>query len=104
MDKLTNKQIGNAKVNPVFKGLSDDLKDPKNFKKIENKLARVMLSDHKHRTIGGFHLCKRCQKRFEKKREMLKELGFESINQYQNWKKIMMILLKKERLVLYPRK
>lgn len=104
MNPLTNKQIGKAKVNPVFKGLSDSVKDPKNFNKIEKKLARVMVSDHKHVTVKGFTLCKKCQDRFNKKRQLIHELGFVSINQYQNWKKIMEIIINKKKLVLYEKK
>lgn len=103
MRKLTEKEIGQAKVNPVFKGLSNELKDPKNFKKIEKKLANVMVSDHKHRKISAFNKCKRCQAKFHKKREMIKSLGFESIYQYQNWKKVMDIIINKEEIVLYER-
>ena len=103
MNKLTTEQINKAKPNPVFKGLPDELKDPKNFKKIEKKLANVMVSDHKHRLISAFHKCKRCQDKFKKKREAILALGFNSINQYQHWQKVMRILIDKPKLVLYER-
>ncbi len=104
MDKFTQKQIGSAKVNPIFKGLSDDLKDPKKFKSIEKKIANVMVADHKHRTIKAFMKCKRCQVRLKKKQELLKELGFKDPQQYQMWKKVMSIISNKEDLVLYENK
>lgn len=101
MDKFTQKQIAGAKVNPIFKGLSDDLKDPKKFKSIEKKIADVMVSDHKHRTIKAFINCKRCQDKLKKKRELLDKLGFKNQEQYQMWRKVMGIISNKEELVLY---
>lgn len=103
MEKFTIKQIAKAKVNPVFKGLSDELKDPKNYKRIEKKLFNVMVSDHKHKAIAAFMKCSRCQEKFANKRALIKELGFESTNQYQNWKKIMGIIISKRDLVLYEK-
>ncbi len=104
MDKFTQKQIGKAKVNPIFEGLSNDLKDPKNFKKTEKKLADVMLSDHKHKTIKAFVKCKRCQVKVAQKSEMLRKLGFKDNLQYQSWKKVMQIIINKGELVLYEKK
>ena len=103
MNKFTQEQIGKAKVNPIFKGLSDELKDPKNFKKVEKKIANVMVSDHKHSTIKAFTNCIRCQNKLTKKRETIYKLGFKDINQYQNWKKIMGYIINKKELVLYEK-
>ena len=103
MKKLTIEAIGKVKVNPVFKGLPDTLKDTKNFKGIEKKLSAVMFSDHKHRLIKSFTKCKRCNAKFEEKRRMVRELDFSSMNQYQNWKKIMQIIINKKELVLYEK-
>lgn len=103
MDKFTLKQIGKAKVNPIFKGLQDNLKDPKNFKKIEKKLANVMMSDHKHKQISTFIKCKRCQAKLEKKRRAIRELGFKDFEQYQNWKRVMLHIINKRELVLYEK-
>jgi len=61
------------------------------------------VSDHKHRQIATFVKCKRCQDKFKKKRAMINELGFESVNQYQNWKKVMMIVVQKKELILYTK-
>ena len=103
MNSFTQEQIGKAKVNPVFKGLPDNLKDPKNFKGIENKLSNVMLSDHKHSNIKSFVHCIRCQNKLTKKRELIHKLGFKDINQYQNWKKIMGFIINKGELILYEK-
>ena len=103
MDKITKEQIDNAKVNPIFDGLSDEIKDPKGFKKIEKKLESIMRSDHKHTNIKQFIKCKRCEVKRNKKNEAIKELGFKDINQYQNWKKVMQIIVNKTNLELYVR-
>ena len=62
-----------------------------------------MISDHKHATIKQFIKCKRCQAKVQKKTEMIKELGFKDFVQYQNWKKIMQIMINKKNLTLYER-
>jgi len=103
MKKDTLNKIKKAKVNPIFDGLSDEMKDPKNFLKIERKIVRIMISDHKHRTIKTFKNCKRCQAKVRKKAEMIKELGFKSFEQYQNWKKVMGININKQNLELYEK-
>jgi len=83
--------------------LPDELKDPKNFSKIEKKLANIMVSDHKHATIKQFMKCKRCQVKMRKKQETMKELGFKDFEQYQNWRKIMAIISNKQNLALYEK-
>ena len=103
MNKFTQKQIKDAQSHPIFKGLSDDLKDPKKFKSIEKKISNVMVSDHKHRTIKAFIKCKRCQTKLKKKRELLDKLGFKNQEQYQMWRKVMGIISNKEELVLYEK-
>jgi len=104
MDKFTIEQIGKAKENHVFDGLSDDLKDPKNFEGIEKKIANTMVSDHKHKVVSTFIKCKRCQTKVAKKSEMIRELGFKDMNQYQNWRKVMNIVINKGELILYEKK
>jgi hypothetical protein len=99
----TQQKIAKAKVNPIFEGLSDDLKDPKQFKSIEKKIANIMLSDHKHRKVAVFMNCKRCQVKLEKKRALIRDLGFRDVQQYQGWKKIMGIITNKESLQLYAK-
>ena len=103
MDKFTQKQIEDAPANPIFEGLSDELKDPKKFKSIEKKIANTMVADHKHRTVKAFVNCKRCQARLKKKQELLKGLGFKDTQQYQMWKKVMSIISNKEEIVLYEK-
>lgn len=101
MNKQTINKIKNAEANPIFEGLSDEVKDPKNFERIEGKIANTMVSDHKHKTIKQFIKCKRCQDKMKKKAEMIKESGFKDFAQYQNWKKVMGKIINKENFQLY---
>lgn len=100
--ELLNK-IAKAKENPVFEGLSEELKDPDNFQKIEKKIVNTMVSDHKHANIKQFINCKRCQDKVRKKAETIKKSGFKDFTQYQNWKKIMFIMINKKNLRLYEK-
>lgn len=101
MEKLDITSIPkNLKPNPLFKGISKELKNPKCFMPIERKLARIMYSDHKHDTIKAFTKCSRCQEKFNKKRAEIKKLGFSGVEQYQMWRKIMFIIHNKKDFVL----
>jgi hypothetical protein len=101
--KDTLNKIKEAKSNPVFDGLSDELKDPKQFTKIERKIIKTMLSDHTHKTMKQFIKCKRCQIKVQKKTDTIKELGFKDFNQYQNWKKVMGMIINKKNFTLYDK-
>lgn len=97
MEKLTKKEINKkGKPNPIFKDLPEELKDPKNFKKIEKKLIAVVFSDHKHTSIKTYMKCKRCQDKFQKRHQMIRELGFKDYEQYTLWRKVMTIINNKQ--------
>jgi len=103
MEKLTQKQIAEAKVNPIFDGLPDSLKDPKIYGKIERAVVRVMFSDHQHKTIKQFVRCERCQAKVKRRRAVIKEFGFRDIIQYQEWKRVMDIIIQKKSLMFDER-
>jgi len=92
VNKLDLKTVPKLKPNPVFKGLPDNLKDPKTFKKVEKKLINAIFSDHKHATVKAYLKCKRCQDKFKKRQAFIKDLGFTSYEQYTEWKKVMTII------------
>jgi hypothetical protein len=100
MKKLTLKQIGKAKPNPVFEGLDDSLKKPKMYIKVQKTLEKIMHSDHKHRNIQYFMKCKRCQAKVKRRDAMIKELGFKDGIQYQEWKKVMQYIINKKPIYL----
>ena len=104
MKDEVNKQLylGLAPV-PLLEGIPEEFKDPKKYKEIEKKLAKLMISDHEHKTMKAFNKCKRCQAKFHKKRQAILDLGFKSIQQYQQYKKIMLIIINKKPLFLHER-
>lgn len=89
MKKIDLKQLTNLKPNPLFKNLPDSLKDPKIYAGIEDELKDLIKSDHQHKTVSSYVKCNECQSKFHARRKKLKELGFSSIQQYVEWKKVM---------------
>lgn len=94
MDKPTIKasELGKIKGDPVLKGLPDNLKDPKMFNEVEQKIRLIMVSDHKHRKVQAFVKCKKCQGKIKKRHDALMEFGFKSYEQYLKWRRIMIII------------
>lgn len=91
--KLTNEEIGKLKPNPIFEGLSDELKDVKIVPKIEKALS--FPSDHKHRKVSAWQKCVRCQELDKRRKEKMLELGFKDSKQYYAWKQVMATLINK---------
>lgn len=95
MKKLDLAKVKKLKPNPIFKGLSPKLKNPKNFIKIEKQLQDILKSTHKHKTISAYAKCESCEvKRLTRQKKMM-EMGFTSINQFLEWRKVMIIMNKK---------
>jgi hypothetical protein len=98
--KLSQEDIGKAKLDPIFDGLDDKLKDPKEFKKIERKLFSVVQTDHEHKYIVTYMKCKSCQEKLNKKRKLLKLYGFASYEQYLSYKRVMDIIVNQKDIKL----
>lgn len=98
MKQITRKT--KLKDHPLFKDFPQKLKNPKCFKDIEHKLAMILYSDHSHPTIKSYVKCKRCQIKLQKRREVLKELGFSGVEQYMMWRKVMDTIINKRALDL----
>ena len=94
--KLDLAKVLKLKPNPIFKGLSNALKDPKNYKRTEKKLKVILKSDHTHKTPSSYVKCLECQEKLGKKRRLMKEIGFKSFGQYLEWRKVMEIIIKKK--------
>lgn len=84
------------KPNPLFKGMSNYLKDPKNFNKVELELINILHSGHNHKTASAYVKCKECQSKREERTKRMKEIGFKSLQQYMEWKKIHTIIKDKK--------
>jgi excinuclease UvrABC ATPase subunit len=94
--KLNLKEVPELKPNPVFDGLLESLKDPKNFKKTEKKLNDILKVKHKHKTLASYVKCSMCQaKRLERQKLMI-DLGFKNIPQFMEWRRVMNIINKKQ--------
>lgn len=95
MKKLDLSSLPKLKPNPLFKGMQESLKDPKNFTKIEKQLTAILKADHTHKTVKAYVTCAWCNEKREERKKLMKEVGFKSIQQYMEWKKIMTIIKNK---------
>ena len=86
----------NLKPNPLFKGMSSYLKDPKNFDKVELELIKILRSNHNHKTASSYVKCAECQSKREERKQKMKSIGFKSIQQYMTWKQIHTIIKEKK--------
>lgn len=98
--KLDLSLVPKLKSAPLFKGLPARLKDPEMYYKIEKELFDMLQSDHKHKTVKEYVLCAWCNKKRELRQNRIKALGFKSINQYMQWKKVMDIIINKRNIEL----
>lgn len=96
MQKLDLQTVPKLKFNPIFKDLPESLKDPKCFKRIEKKLNAILNSDHKHKTVTGYVTCAWCSEKRTERYKLMEKIGFTSIGQYMDWKKVMTIISKKK--------
>jgi len=86
------KDMEGLPTNPIFDGLSDDLKTLEAFEKVEKDINKIMISDHKHLKIQAFVKCKRCKDKMIKRRKKLESLGFKDYHQYLTWKKVITMI------------
>lgn len=91
--KYDTSNLGKLKPAPIFKEMSDNLKDPKVYEKIERKILKIMKTDHTHATMASYTKCKDCKVKYEKRRDAIKDFGFKNYAQYLQWKKIMNIIV-----------
>lgn len=96
MTNIKSSELGTLKPNEVLSGLPDKLKDPAMFTVIERKLAKIIKSDHKHKTAKIYVKCAECQEKRQKRLDEIKALGFKNIQQYLEWKKIHYIIKNKQ--------
>lgn len=97
---LSMEKLKELSPHPLFESLPESLKDVKEFVATENRLAKMVYSDHTHKTIKAYVRCKSCKEKFNKKKEAIKALGFETTEQYLLWRKVMGIILREEDIQL----
>jgi hypothetical protein len=91
--KEVEKLLKGIKPHPIFKDLPEALKDEACFSGIEERIAKAMFSDHTHKTMKAWMRCKPCIAKIEKRRVVLKDLGFTSYEQYLTWKRVMDVII-----------
>ena len=62
----------------------------------EKQLIEILKSDHKHKTASSYAKCSECQQKREERKQKMKDIGFKSIQQYMEWKKIHEIIRNKK--------
>lgn len=97
MQKLDLSTLPNKiKPSPLMKGLKKDLKDPACFEAIEKQLIDIVRIAHTHKTASSYAKCKECNLKREERKKVMKDIGFKSIQQYLQWKKIHTIIRDKK--------
>ena len=101
MKKISIKKINKKGETPkVLEGLPDNLKNPEMFYIVEKELAKILESDHKHKTVKEYVSCAWCNQKRELRQNKVKSYGFQSLAQYLEWKKIMDIIINKRNIQL----
>jgi len=88
------------KPDPLFADLKEELKDPAKYKEVAEKILKAGESGHDHKHIVVWRRCKHCQQKFVERQAMIKKLGFSSYEQFNQWKRIMDIIINKRPISL----
>ena len=83
--------------NPKLAGLSDYVKNPANFDKIQRILLDTLAGQHTHSEMVTWATCKTCQEKVAIHGALMRKLGFKSPAIYYSWKKIMEMILDKDK-------
>lgn len=85
---------------PLFADLADNLKDPACYTEVVEQILKAGESGHEHKAMIVWKRCKHCQQKFLERRAKVRELGFQSYQQFLKWKKIMDIIINKREIYL----
>lgn len=88
MSDINKDTFSKPAPSPIFLGMPEYLKDPKNFEKIQKTVIETLAGKHSHGEVIEWAKCIACQKRFHERRELLKKLGFRGPQQYMAWVKV----------------
>lgn len=72
----------------MLAGLPQHLKDPKAYKKVRKFLFEILASRCGHSDPAEWYSCQKCLKRIYEFREALTKLGFKSVPQYYQWRRV----------------
>ena len=74
-------------VDPLA-GLPAFVKEPKNYMKIEKALLETLSCGKSHSDPVEMMKCSTCTENMKKRRRLMKEFGFKSVEQYFAWRKV----------------
>lgn len=78
---------------PMLKGIPDELKEIKRYRKVEREYSLIMLTSHKHKTTATFAKCEDCTKKMQERREYLQKLGFKDYAQFMLYRRVMGLII-----------
>lgn len=82
------KKLPKDRPNPIFKGLSNYVKDPANFKEIQKEILNTLAVGHSHSEMLDYAKCAECTRKMKDRRTLLKKYGFKNPAQYMAWRKV----------------
>ena len=87
MNGITPKTFPKYKGSSIFKGLSDYVKNPANFDRIQKSLIQTLATNCSHSEVSDYAKCKKCTQKMLERRKLLKKYGFKNPAQYMAWRK-----------------
>ena len=87
--------------NPLLASLPPHLKDQANFDKIQRALLETLVCRKTHSDVVKMAECTKCTENMLVRRKLLKELGFQSVAQYMEWRKVHEVIKKRVPLPKY---
>lgn len=89
MNEKEQPQLSPIQPKPnLLNGLPQYLKEPKNYDKVRKFLFDILASRCGHSDPASWYTCQKCLKRIRQFREALKKLGFRSVPQYYQWRRV----------------
>jgi hypothetical protein len=82
------KPIIKAQVNPYLRGLPEYLKKPESYDKVQKALLEAMATGCSHADPSEWFNCKKCTEKMLERRQLMVRLGFKSVEQYMEWRKV----------------
>jgi hypothetical protein len=79
--------------NPIFAGLPKILKDPDSYYKVQKALIETLACPTTHSDPAEMQKCSTCTENMVDRRKLMHKLGFSSLHQYMEWRKVMELML-----------
>lgn len=99
---MSKQQFPKFRRNPIFAGLPDYVKDPKNYNKIQKALLDTIACSKTHSDPSKMFDCLTCQRNTQERRALMAKMGFKNVGQYYAWKKVMHYMLNPNQIKKMP--